>query len=76
MSTLTTLFPATAAGGKFKGDRGEAGPSAGDIFRINNKSLTVDTTIDADENASAAGPLAVADTITLTVASGGNLVIL
>ena len=50
-------------------------PPCDKSFRINNKSLTVGTTIDADENASAAGPLAVADTITLTVASGGNLVI-
>ena len=41
------------------------------IFRVNAQSLTADTTIDADENASAAGPLTVASGVTLTVS--GNL---
>ena len=41
------------------------------IFRVNAQSLTADTTIDADENASAAGPLTVASGVTLTV--NGNL---
>ena len=43
------------------------------IFRVNAQSLTADTTIDADENASAAGPLTVASGVTLTVS--GNLAI-
>ena len=41
------------------------------IFRVNAQSLTADTTIDAGENASAAGPLTVASGVTLTV--NGNL---
>jgi len=43
------------------------------IFRVNAQSLTADTTIDADENASATGPLTIASGVTLTVTSGGNL---
>ena len=45
------------------------------IFRVNAQSLTADTTIDADENASATGPLAIATGVTLTVTTGGNLAI-
>jgi len=60
-------------GGLFKGENGEVGSSAGDIFRINEQTLNTSVTIDADENASAAGPLAVASGVTLTVTSGGNL---
>ena len=44
------------------------------IFRINDQTLSTDTTIDADENASATGPLAVASGITLTV--NGNLTVI
>ena len=43
------------------------------IFRINDQTLSADTTIAADENANATGPLAVASGVTLTVATGGNL---
>jgi hypothetical protein len=43
------------------------------IFRVNAQSLTADTTIDADENASCAGPLTLADGVTLTVS--GNLTV-
>ena len=46
------------------------------IFRVNAQSLTADTTIDATENASATGPLAIATGVTLTVTTGGNLAIL
>ena len=60
-------------GGLFKGENGEVGSSAGDIFRINQQTLNTSTTIDADENASATGPLAVASGVTLTVTTGGNL---
>ena len=44
-----------------------------DIFRVNAQTLSSNTTIDANENASATGPLAVASGVTLTVTSGGNL---
>lgn len=62
--------------GLFKGNNGESAGSAGDIFRVNAKTLTANTTIDGDENASATGPLTVDTGVTLTVASGGTLVIL
>jgi len=62
-------------GGLFKGDNGTVGTATGaaDIFRINEQTLNTNTTIDADENASATGPLAVASGVTLTVTTGGNL---
>ena len=62
-----------SGGGMFKGDNGTVGSRAGDIFRINEQTLNTNTTIDADENASATGPLAVAAGVTLTVTTGGNL---
>ena len=71
-----TTFEAGAAGGGFyKGERGAVGPVSGkgDIFRVNEQTLNTDTTIDAGENASAAGPLTVASGVTLTVT--GNLVV-
>ena len=64
-----------SGGGMFKGDNGTVGNRAGDIFRVNEQTLNSDVTIDADENASATGPLTVATGITLTVATGGSLVI-
>jgi len=60
-------------GGMFKGENGTVGTQAGDIFRINKQTLNTNTTIDADENASATGSLAVASGVTLTVTTGGNL---
>ena len=69
-----TTFEAGAAGGGFyKGERGAVGPVSGkgDIFRVNEQTLNTNVTIDADENASAAGPLTVASGVTLTVS--GNL---
>jgi hypothetical protein len=71
----TTFEVAAAGGGFFKGDRGTIGSTtgAGDIFRINEQTLNTNTTIDADENASATGPLTIASGVTLTVTSGGNL---
>jgi hypothetical protein len=62
-------------GGTFKGENGEINAGGGDIFRVHQKQLDTNTTIDADENALAAGPLTVATGVTLTVTSGGNLVI-
>jgi hypothetical protein len=60
-------------GGLFKGENGEVGSSAGDIFRINQQTLSTNTTIDADENASCAGPLTIGSGVTLTVS--GNLTV-
>lgn len=62
--------------GLFKGENGESGDvvsGAGDIFRVHEQELNTNTTIDADENAVAVGPLTIATGVTLTVTSGGNL---
>ena len=74
----TTFEVAAAGGGFFKGERGTIGSAsgAGDIFRINEQELNTDVTIGATENASCAGPLTIASGVTLTVTSGGSLVIL
>jgi len=71
-----TISPADGTvGGFFKGERGQVGQSggAGDIFRVNEQTLNSDVTIDATENASCTGPLAVASGVTITVTTGGNL---
>ena len=65
-----------SGGGMFKGDNGTVGSRAGDIFRINEQTLNTNVTIDADENASATGPLTIASGVTLTVTTGGNLAII
>ena len=72
---FTTYEAVNAGGGLYKGERGTVGSTAGsgDIFRVNEQTLNTNVTIDADENASATGPLAVASGVTLTVTSGGNL---
>lgn len=73
---FTAVDLATAVGGgRYKGERGTLGPAAaaGDIFRVNEQTLNTNVTIDATENASATGPLAVASGVTITVTSGGNL---
>ena len=46
------------------------------VFRTNGKTVSEDTTIAATKNALGIGPLAVADGVTITVASGGSLTIL
>lgn len=62
-----------SGGGMFKGDNGTVGSRAGDIFRVNEQTLNSNVTINADENASCAGPLTLADGVTLTVS--GNLTV-
>jgi hypothetical protein len=76
MFTAVDLSTAVG-GGRYKGERGTLGPAAaaGDIFRVSEQTLNTNVTIDATENASATGPLAVASGVTITVTSGGNLVI-
>jgi hypothetical protein len=64
-----------ASGSLVPADENKGTFQAGSIFRTNVQSLTVDTTITATTNANATGPLGVADGITLTIASGGRLVI-
>lgn len=75
---VTGLASATiqSGAGLFKGNNGTTGDTsngAGDVFRVNAQSLTVNTTIGSTENASAAGPLTVATGVTLTV--NGNLTV-
>lgn len=71
----TAWEPLASGGGLFKGENGTAGSSAGDIFRINEQTLNTDVTIGSNENASAAGPITIANGVTLTIEPGGNLVI-
>ena len=74
-----SVAPGNAGGGLFKGENGAVGDTltgAGDIFRINEQTLNTNTTIEANENASCTGPLAVANGVTVTVAAGGTLAIL
>lgn len=66
----------TSGAGLYKGDNGETGDSingAGDIFRINKQTLSTNVTIDADENASCAGPLSLGTGVSLTI--NGNLTV-
>ncbi|MGO4263944.1 hypothetical protein, partial [Lysobacter sp. TAB13] len=67
--------PGPAGGGMFKGENGTVGNRKGDIFRIAEQQLDTDVTIAAGENAYAPGPLTIATGKTLTIAAGGNLVI-
>lgn len=60
-----------SGGGLFKGENGEVGSSAGDIFRCHEQTLNTDVTIDSDENALCASPITIATGVTLTV--NGNL---
>jgi hypothetical protein len=70
------LLKGGAGGGNWKGGADEKGAAnSADIFRVHAQTLNNDTTLDADENASATGPLTVASGITLTLASGTRLVI-
>ena len=58
-------------GGLYKGENGEVGSSAGDIFRVHQQQLDTNVTIDSDENGLCAGPLTIASGVTLTI--NGNL---
>ena len=59
-------------GGSYLGD---SGGGTADIFRVHEAELNTDVTIAASTNALCAGPLTIATGVTLTVTSGGNLVI-
>jgi hypothetical protein len=51
------------------------GGTLNDVFRINGQTLNVNTTIAATENAMAVGTITIADGVTLTIDTGGNLAI-
>lgn len=66
----------TAIGGYFQGnnfDRGADFSGKDDIFRTHSATLSTNTTIAANDNSYAAGPLTIANSIILTVT--GNLTI-
>ena len=65
-STRGSVTPAAENKGNFK---------AGGLFRTNAQNLTADTTILATENAQVTGTITVDSGVTLTVNSGGRLVI-
>ena len=60
--------------GAFKGDPNTA-DGRGNIFRVHEKELNTNVTITGTENALCAGPVSVATGITITVDSGGTLVV-
>ena len=66
---------AIAGIGYYKGNGGTIGlPSAANnIFRINANTLTANVTFTAGENASAAGPISIANGITLAVDAGARV---
>ena len=61
-----TITPTSEFKGNFK---------AGGLFRTNAQNLTANTTILATENAQVTGPFTIDSSVTLTVNSGGRLVI-
>jgi hypothetical protein len=61
-----SVTPANEFKGNFK---------TGGMFRTNSQNLTIDTTILATENAQVTGAITVDSGVTLTVNSGGRLVI-
>ena len=63
---LGTITPAAENKGNFK---------TGGMFRINSQTLDTNTTILATENAQVTGTLTIDSSVTLTVNSGGRLVI-
>jgi|TARA_R110002074_G_scaffold259260_4_gene431730 hypothetical protein len=67
-----TLSWGSGGGGSFLG---EAGGGLGDIIRVHEKQLDTDVTVATDTNGLAAGPLAIASGVTVTVSSGATLVV-
>jgi len=64
--------------GYFQGDNGATGDTTNgkkDVLRVHEQELNTNTTIAATDNALCAGPLTIATGVTLTVTTGGNLVI-
>lgn len=67
-----TLSWGSGGGGSFLG---EAGGGLGDIIRVHEKQLDTNVTVATDTNGLAAGPLAIASGVTVTVSSGATLVV-
>lgn len=79
-SNGTTVYWANVTGGAgyYKGNQGAAGSAsnANNIFRINANTISNNITISTGENASATGPLSVAEGFTFTVDTDGRAVII
>jgi hypothetical protein len=77
--TQAMLSPSLSLGaGYFQGDNGATGDTTngkGDIFRVHEQQLDVNVTIAGTDNALCAGPLTIATGVSVTVLTGGNLVI-
>lgn len=79
-SIIESMFAAsvTLGAGYFQGENGATGDTTnglGDIFRVHEKQLDTNVTIAANNNAICAGPLTLATGVTLTITSGGSVVI-
>jgi len=75
LAKIATSAQADLGGGFFQGET-EGGSSTngkGHIFRVHEQELNTNVTIASTDNALAAGPLSIANNITLTVS--GNLTI-
>jgi hypothetical protein len=73
----SSLTGVQSGAGYFQGNNGDTGDTTngkGDIFRVNAQTLTSNVTIATADNATAAGPLTIDASATLTV--NGNLTIL
>ena len=88
LTTSTFLFmpfpnsgasPVAAAGGGGwlgEGASGTAVGSSGDIIRVNQQTLDTSQTMVATDNGSAAGPVAVASGVTLTISDGATFTVI
>lgn len=72
-----SVWGSLGGAGYFQGENGNIGAvsAKGDIFRSHEQTLNTDVTIAGTDNSLCAGPLTIASGTTLTISSGGNLVI-
>lgn len=78
-ATLLVTYDATASRWRVKGGAGSGGGATGgsgdEVFFLNDQQADSDFTIPADKNAISAGPITVADGVTITVADGARWVV-
>ena len=76
--SLAGTAPGGGGGGAFLGE-GASGSSvgnSGDIIRVNQQTLDTSQSMSATDNGSCTGPFAIADGVTLTIASGATFKVL
>ena len=76
--SLAGTAPGGGGGGAFLGE-GASGASvgdSGDIIRVNQQTLDTSQTMVATDNGSAAGPVAIASGVTLTISSGATFTVI